>query len=186
MKLIAFDCESNGLHGEVFAIGAVCLDDQADNSSFSFTFEGIAPIPDPLDTWVVDNVLPHLRDTMVYESTLALRNAFWAWLQANKQNALIVADFGVPVEAGLLAQCQKDDPSRTWDHPYPLHELGTMLLAAGDDPDVDRHKYVNSRQWQKHNPLHDAWVVVTCWRLAVHRIKLARRDAFSGKTKLLE
>jgi hypothetical protein len=167
MKIIVFDCESNGLHGEIFAIGAVCVED--DDYS---TFQGVAPYPEPLDEWVAEHVIPHLGEMPKYESALALRNAFWQWLQRNKPNALIVADFGVPVEARLLADCQKDDPSREWDHPYPLHELGTLLLAAGVNPDISREEFADYKRPNapKHNPLHDAQIAVVCWQKALKRI----------------
>jgi len=42
---------------------------------------------------------------------------------------------GWPVEANFLEACIRDYPkTRNWEGPYPMHEIATLMLAAGMDP----------------------------------------------------
>ena len=68
---------------------------------------------------------------------------------------ITVADCGAPCEAGFLRACVEDDlANRQWNAPYPLHELGTLLLVRGLDPQANYERLEN--ELPKHNPLGDA------------------------------
>ena len=48
---------------------------------------------------------------------------------------MMAAECAWPVEASFLLKCVRDDQEdRTWKGPYPLHDVATLLLAAGMDP----------------------------------------------------
>lgn len=160
--VISIDVESNGLHGDAFAIGGVLLDERGVVQQL---FEGRCPILGPVDAWVEKNVIPVLRTMPETDQTpLAMRDRFWTWLtntRAEFPQAILVADCGWPVEAGMFLACIRDDPAaRGGGGPYPLHEVATLLLAAGLDPlgkyasdvlPVDANAY-----WQPHHPTYDA------------------------------
>lgn len=154
MKLLCFDVESNGLHGPAFAVGGVVYDtiekrviDQVLYRTDSYTID---------DKWVLDNVLPAMQNIAItHDIAEQMRNAFWLWLQYHMPSApLVIVDVGYPVEARFLLQCQDDDSHRAWEAPYPLHELASILLAAGMNPDMSR--FENKQSHLQHNPLEDA------------------------------
>lgn len=169
VPILSLDVESNGLHGEGFAIGAVLL--RADGSEVS-TFYARCPIAGAVDPWVRDNVLPALADAPVtHDSARAMRDAWWAWMTEHREGALIVGDCAWPVEAGMLSACVADDPSRAFKGPYPLHEVATLLLAAKADPMASYAERVLSPEalaaHRKHHPTDDARVSALCARLAL-------------------
>jgi hypothetical protein len=74
-----------------------------------------------------------------------------------RDKAIILGDFQAPCEAGFFRQCVMEDINiREWQGPYPMHDLGTMLMVAGQDPDLDRFKYSGYNNLDKHNPIHDS------------------------------
>ncbi len=167
--LLSFDAESNGLHGEAFAIGAVVL--SPDGSDVE-TFYARCPIVGDVDPWVRDNVLPALADAPETHATpREMRDAFWYWLLARKKECLVVVDCGWPVEAGLLSACVSDFPARAFAGPYPLHEVASLLFAAGLDPMASYAERVLSPEalatHRKHHPVDDARVSALCARLAL-------------------
>lgn len=184
MKILSFDCESNGLHGYTFAIGAVVLDVEKpeDTSNRFMGYVDIRLFRD-IDEWVEANVLPHVigSDLELYDTLAQLYDAFWDWFLINKQDVLVFSDFGYPVETNFLSYLQKQDKSRHWQGPYPLHDVGTLLLAAGASPDR-----TNRREWfgdmqefggqvpmlYEHNPFDDAlasgWCAIKALRCLLY------------------
>jgi hypothetical protein len=185
--LLSFDGESDGLHGEVFAIGAAVLDRRG---AVVDRFRGWTPPPPTLNDWCRQNLPrsvqtgadPHDPWTQ-HRTAPALRAAFWTWLRRWLDlGALVVADCGWPVEAGLLSACVADAPAeRAMRGPYPLHELATLLLAAGQDPvTLDGARYAaelleEHPRGVKHDPNWDALVSGLCALVALGT--LARRPA---------
>jgi hypothetical protein len=156
-RIACFDAESNGLHGEAFAVGAVVLDREGNLLS---TFAVRAPDPDPLDPWVREHVMPALATMPVTHATAReMREVFWLWLRGEiALGSLIVADCGWPVETGLLSACVADDAEgRCFRGPYPMHEAATFLEAAGLDPlgSYASELYPEARP---HHPVDDARV----------------------------
>lgn len=170
-SILSFDAESNSLHGEAFAVGAVLLNPDGSDAE---TFYARCPIAGDVDPWVRDNVLPALADAPETHATpRAMRDAFWSWLTARQADACVVVDCGWPVEAGLLIACVNDDPSRAFKGPYPMHEVASLLLAAGRDPMASYADRVLSPEalaaHRKHHPTDDARVSALCARLALAR-----------------
>lgn len=171
--LLSIDVESNGLHGEAFAVGAVLI--KADATVLD-EFSGRAPIEGEIDKWVSKNVLPAMEGVPEnYPNLAKLQAAFWAWYQPLKEQAdYVMVDNGYPVEARFLLSCQDEDiEGRYWDHPYPLLDLASLLLQAGVKPLAVRYQFVAEEigeQNQQHNPRWDAWVsalaAIKAWRLS--------------------
>lgn len=176
MYIFSFDVESNGLHGQGFAVGAVVYDLRSGTVLDSFALR--CPIEgSAIDPWVEDNVLPQLADLkLTHVSGKDMRAEFWRRMRAamaDYNDLIVMADFAYPVEARFLAACQDDDPGRAWEAPYPLHDLGTLLLAADMDPDVDRVKWagLDPNEVRTHHPLDDARVSALCAGICFARLQ---------------
>lgn len=165
-KIFSVDAETDGLYGEVWAIGAAVVEDGKS------TVEVFGAQIDPAivsDPWVRENVVPVVA-LNVLESRAALLNAFWGFWMEHRDGSVAVADVGTPVEAGLFRACVALDPAgRQWNGPYPLHEVATALLLAGVDPDVDRREYCGRTDLVAHNPVHDALASALCWQQVAPR-----------------
>lgn len=163
MKMFSFDAETDGLYGDVWAIGAVVADDNGREVAY---FGAQIDPTGVINQWVRDNVVPYISLPR-FSSSRALRDAFWAFWLAHREGAVCIADFGSPVESGLFRACVADDPDvRQWLGPYPLHDVGTALLCAGVDPDIDRVVFSGLNGLVKHNPVDDARASLACWRKA--------------------
>lgn len=161
-RILSIDVESNGLHGEAFAVGAVLINC---TGSVIDEYSARCPIKGEVDEWVVKHVLPSLDDfPETHKTAKEMRSDFWAWYKTAKSQAdYVLADNGYPVEDRFLIQCQEDDlDERYWDHPFPLMDLSSMLLQIGVKPSIERNMFVGDEQIaaadiQKHNPRWDAW-----------------------------
>jgi hypothetical protein len=173
-KLLSIDVESNGLHGAAFAVGAVLVNGRGEVLD---EFVGRSPIEGEVDKWVTKNVLPAVNELPEnYDSATKMREAFWTWYKAAKDQAdYVLVDNGYPVEARFLINCQDEDlDNRYWDHPFPLLDLSSMLLQVAVKPQAVRHLLVadelGERVVQQHNPSFDAYVsalaTLKAWRLS--------------------
>jgi hypothetical protein len=152
---MVFDVESIGLHGEGFAVGYVVVD--GDGVLHAQALYGCPPRRATGDndgrSWVSENV-PDLP--CAFKTPRAVRSRFWIdWWFWKQQGAVLVADCGWPVEARFLAAGVDDMPEdRTWEGPYPFHELASIRLAAGLDPLGSGARH--NDELPEHNPLADA------------------------------
>ncbi|HSX36868.1 MAG TPA: hypothetical protein VLG13_01990 [Patescibacteria group bacterium] len=158
-KILCFDLETNGLHGEAFAAGAVVMDTQG---SLLDEFSGRAKIVGQVDPWVEHNVLPVLKDMPItHKSYKDLREDFWKWyLQAEPQADYVLVSNGYPVEYRFLLKCQEENlDERYWQHPFPILDLTSILLATGHNPS-SKGKLINgiisAGKFSRHHPLDDA------------------------------
>lgn len=152
-----FDVESVGLHGQGFYVGVVvieesghvldcfscgCLSDDALGSSFESR------------EWVSKNVPPLPSSPL--SGPRAVRDLFWKyWTHWKEKGAVMAADCAWPVEARFLLECVDDElKAREWSGPYPLIDIGSVLLAAGVDPLKKFHRL--PEELPEHNPLADA------------------------------
>jgi hypothetical protein len=165
MRILSVDVEKNGLHGVAFAVGAVLLDQDGKELS---SFRGRAPIEGVPRTFVQEKVLPALdRFPETHETAKAMRADFWAWFHPLSKDAHVFADCGWPSEARFFIALAEDDlVSRYVEGPYPLHEVATLLLAVGVDPDIERQQYakdrLGGRVGNRHDPWWDAFVSGQC------------------------
>lgn len=158
-KIFSFDAETNGLWGQVFAIGAIVYD--GDEVA---RFVGRCPIVGEVNEWVKGNVLPQMEGIPETHETLdALLSDFSKFYLANKEGADIIVHMGVPVESSLLKELHTRGYIGDWDGPFPLIDLAGNLQQVGEDPtSVDSYvkKYgLSVRDFgSTHNPLYDSEV----------------------------
>lgn len=162
MYRMVFDVESIGLHGEGFAVGWVVIDGDGkhiDQGLISCQMNWASGTWFDHD-WVAANVTTDIPDGLpIYglcQSPKDVRDLFWQqWMRWKAEGAELWADCAWPVEARFLIECIEDDKGRrTWDGPYPLHEIATLMMANGRDPlkTYDREE----SELPVHNPLMDA------------------------------
>lgn len=160
-KILCFDLEANGLHGPVFAAGAVVVD--GSGKIFS-EFTARCDIKEKTDTWVKENVLPVIADMPVtHKGYKDLRQAFWEWYLLNEPASdYVLVSNGYPVEYRFLIQCQEDDiKERYWQHPFPMLDLASLAVLARADCAELASEIVKVNHFSRHHPLHDARVTVT-------------------------
>lgn len=157
--VFSLDTERVGLYGEDFAVGVSVLNKkgvEVDSLFLYCTSEAAYGLEDNRD-WIRENVLPTLGSPNC-ETLLELRTKFWNFYMDCKRKyvgIIFVAACGAPCESGFFTACVRDSTEdRQWDGPYPLHELGTLLLMRGKDPKADYERLEN--ELPKHNPLCDA------------------------------
>lgn len=159
MKVFSLDVECIGLYGDVFAVGISILDEKGNEieSLFLRADHNLANGLEDNKKWIEGNVIPTL-DKINCNSLKELRDKFWEFYTNSRgeyPDLIIVSDCGSPCEAGFFRECVLDDiQNRQWSAPYPLHELGTLLLARGKDPLAIYSRLSN--ELPKHNPLADA------------------------------
>jgi hypothetical protein len=165
MKIIVFDCESNGLYGECFAVGAVVYDTNLEKCIDRFELKSIQGQNSVNNQWVIENVIPHLGDMKTCKDNKELRTTFYNFLQHYK-GARVFSDVNFPVETGFLSDIVKDEPERQWNMPYPLEDIATK-----ENINIDRAQYFEEELFKrepqkiaskniyvlrKHHPLDDA------------------------------
>ncbi len=160
-KLLCFDVESNGLHGQAFAVAAVVIN--LDGEVLD-TFTGRTKIIGQVDSWVEQNVLPVITDmTITQRTSKDLRSDFWRWFERAQQEAdYVLVSNGYPVEYRFLLQCQEDNlDERYWQHPFPLLDLTSLMLQL--EPNGEKRtdivkKLFDESGYSRHHPYHDALV----------------------------
>lgn len=173
--LIVFDVESDGLYGNPFAWGGCVLPRGHQNTMLrrARRLEGY----EPRDPWVHKNVVPALRCSMTSPTESLFYADFMEWLRealdhcaehCGPGNTWVMGDVTYPVEAGFLRTAVRYDASRASAMPYPLHDIATLLAAAGLDPLAPRVELVRqyapealraeSRLADAHDPETDAVV----------------------------
>lgn len=168
--LLVLDVESIGLHGEGFAFGYVVID-QAGQLVHE---ELIAAPPTWFDgakedrTWVHANV-PQMPTRAL--SPRELRTRLWKHLTHWKdRGAQLFADCAWPAEARMLLAAVADAPhGRALTGPYPLHEVASVLWAAGMDPLADVPREAD--ELPAHDPLNDARHSARKLQMALARLR---------------
>ena len=152
-----FDVESIGLYGEGYAVGGgLYYANGHSESEFEFACDPGVALGTAEDRKRIEENVKDLEVT--HKTPVGVRGAFWAALTAAKKkypNILIAADCCYPVEARFLGACVKDDYRTRKDQaPYPLHDIATVLLAAGMNPLAKYDRLPD--ELPVHNPLKDA------------------------------
>lgn len=168
---MVFDVESIGLHGDGYAVGYVVIQDGKEVESGMFACPASkANGADSDRLWVYENIPQIAPDS---PDPLAVRENFWCrWMEWKAKGALLAADCAWPVEARFLAACVDALPDeRRFTGPYPLVEISTWMMAAGQDP-MKTHTRLES-ELPQHNPLADARQSA---RLLMEAIEVTKRE----------
>lgn len=151
---LVFDVESVGLHGEAFAVGAQVIElDGFVHEEYLFACDPAeAAGSDEGRAWVAEHC-PFIPRNCA--TPRGVRQQFWReWQRWKERGALLVADCGWPVEARFLIACVDDEPDeRSWQGPYPFHDLASLMLVAGFNPLAT---YERRDDEVEHDPLGDA------------------------------
>lgn len=160
-KILCFDIESNGLHGEAFAVGAVLVNS---HGKIEEQFTGRCKIEGDVDAWVKVNVIPYIDDIEEsYSDSRELREGFWKWyLRVEPKADYVLVSNGYPVEYKFLLKCQEENlEERYWQHPFPILDLMSLMIQA-EPNSAKRNQIVKDvierGKYSRHHPLHDAIV----------------------------
>jgi len=152
-----FDVESVGLHGEAYAVAGVVIDGSGtEHLAFKMAVNPAKCEGEDGDRkWIAENV-PFIEVT--HQESVKMRDSFWSlWLRAKGDYPGIVmaSECGWPVESRFLNSVIDDARhDRNWDGPYPLHDVASVMLAAGMDPMATYDRLPNEEP--KHCPLADS------------------------------
>lgn len=159
-KLLSFDLETNGLHGQAFAIGAVVMNASGEVLD---EFTARCKLNSEVDEWVQANVLPSIKDMPeTHGDYKTMREAFWRWYEKTEPEAdYVVVSNGYPVEYRFLLDCQEADlEKRYWQHPFPILDLTSLLLQVKPKLNENKTEILNKandgQTLLPHHPLHDA------------------------------
>lgn len=193
--LVVLDVESVGLFGDPIAWAAVVLD-AASGAELEAVYVALehgdllarlvaGEFPGPADDarWVIDHVLPALRDDApvryipdganlpaqqyVARSVYELVGRFAAWWEGliGARHAWLIADSPFPVETSFLQRARQVGAVM----PYPLLDVGSALAAVGCDPTRSYTRIVERGETPGHHPLADARQSARLWRFAERR-----------------
>ncbi len=166
MDILSFDVESNGLHGQGFAIGAILTNDYGTVTEFTAR----CPIDGPVDLWVLENVLPALDDMQeTHTSYESMLDDFYVFLRRHSKDAKTLTFIPWPVETRVLSDIFSSDVDRWFEGPFPLTDLSTALDTLGfhatSDSDYMRnHNLIVEFNGTGHHPLYDAYVADVIYR----------------------
>ena len=178
-KVLSFDAETTSLRGSQLAIGAILYNEDGTEASRFLGWRNPKE-GERVDNFVKENILPKIATMPVefqYQSCKELLKAFANWYMENgfvdapapwdatqtvKQAvAIFIAHCGAPVEANLIQALFEEGLIGEFNGPFPLHEVGTLLLAKGEDPaSVNSYNTKFGLQGRDfggtHNPLDDS------------------------------
>lgn len=188
------DVESVGLYGEGFAVGWVVIDmngQERESGLFVSNWQDCdSDIDASTNHWLKKN-LPLMAITHQLKADLRMDffNVLQRWLpngdnKNHSKASSVWADWGYPVEAQFLIQCRNTayrermgeaDPS--WLMPTPLHEVATICLAAGVEPEAYPRL---ASELPEHNPLNDARYSARLLATAMIRLRETQKLAVKG------
>lgn len=185
MNTLAFDAETDGLWGPVFAIGAVVFDPSGKEVD-RFVGRARRAVTNP---WVVANVLPQLtRVPVTAESLEQLSGHFANFYLRHKDTSEVVSHWGYICEARVLRDMRANGFIGEWDGPAPLFDVSGNLQAAGYDPgSVDKYAALHGLTPSQeefgggvHNPLYDAAVIARVYQHLRRREERRLAEAVDG------
>ena len=141
-KVFSWDCETNGLIGKAFAIGAVLYDEEGNEVK---KFYARCPIEGKVDPWVQENVLPQMEGMeLTHDSYESMLQAFGEFFLSNKEDAHVIFHMGNPVEGRVICDLHDLGILGPFDGAYPWLDVAGCLLQAGYAPDsVDAYNKAN-------------------------------------------
>ena len=162
-NIFVFDCESDGLFGRTFAVGAVVADRDG-NILDKFEMKSTGAEKEVKSWWVKENVIPHIATMPKCRSIYTLYDEFYKFYLRNKNTCEIYSDCNFPVETNFLSDVAKQDiNNREFNMPFPLLDIATPENISIDRVEHFEKKNADyicqspaTRKLRKHNPLDDA------------------------------
>ena len=174
----SFDVESVGLFGPPFAFGYCVVDENGKEHESGIHGWDYRPLvdlfqkllqdnPDPQWTfakedqeWVAQNVIPGLPEGWNNWKSLnqfcsSVYDFVWCRVVQEYKPVTFVSDCPFPVEANFVNEMLRVTNHRSMKYsPYPLVDVGSMMLARGYDPLKTYPRKEN--ELPAHNPVNDA------------------------------
>ncbi len=149
-----FDVESIGLHGEAFAFGISVLDQEGvEHSSYLYACPpDLAAGSEEDRDWCranIPEIQPNVKDP--WNLRIEFLRLWFCWA---KRGAVMAADCAWPVEARFLCDVFGAEPYLKFSGPYPLIDIGSVLMAKGINPTASFTRLPS--ELPEHNPLADA------------------------------
>ena len=139
MDYFIFECDTNGLYGEILSICAKVYDEslQIEKQSFygAYQIDSGRGSDDDVRTKIIPNLS---KADNLYNSETELLNAFWSFWENNCDNCRCVSDVPIPDEASVFKKCVDIKSSRGDKIPSFVMDLASVLSANGIEPSVDR------------------------------------------------
>jgi hypothetical protein len=166
---MVLDIESVGLHGEGFAAAYCIIDTEMSNTDAMeerpFYERESAVFGCPMMSaqgeaasrmWVSENLPAEILVRQDFPNPVEFRTAFWRGWAATRRmypGVEMFVDVGWPVEARFLSACVDDDPKRSDEAPFPLHDITSMIAGSGVPLEHVPRQYA----WElpEHDPLAD-------------------------------
>jgi hypothetical protein len=160
-KYMVFDCESIGLHGEVFWAGWALLEnDGAIFEGGQYLCSKNHAMGTSVDrTWVDANCpassTSMLEDTLC-DSPSEVARKFWSiWEHYREEGYQLACECAWPIEAAFLSRCMRESKLHLpFAGPYPLFDISSVLLGAGRDPMASYERFPS--ELPMHDPVRDA------------------------------
>jgi DNA polymerase III alpha subunit (gram-positive type) len=156
-NIFMFDCESDGLYGETFAVAVAVA---SPNGRIIDKIKIFVENYEPMDEWVKENVKIDKNNAIIVESTIELRNRFYDFYMRHKETSIVMSDCNYPVETNFLADVARDDlKERKFNMPYPLFDLSNFL-----DVSISRKEYSELQiEGLEHDPLVDCYYSIAAY-----------------------
>ena len=190
MRVLSIDCETNGLYGQIFAIGAKYKDFKNGEEAI---YQARVSIEDEVNSWVQENVLPHVQNIELLDKTVdddvigmekLLLSDFKRFYDMIKNVAgselKVIGHMVCPVEANLFIKMRKYGIMEEFEGPYPLYDVASMLFMIEDEDPTTVDGYIERWSFKKplglnpHNPLYDAKATLTVFKDLKIRMKGVR------------
>lgn len=160
-KYMVFDCETIGLHGEVFWVGMCLLEKDGSISNIGQYFcpknhaQGTATDR----AWVDENCPPAACTQMsdaYCDTPSEVGRKFWLlWENYREQDYQLACECAWPIEAAFLSRCMREASLHLpFAGPYPLFDISSVLLGAGRDPMASYERFPS--ELPMHDPVRDA------------------------------
>lgn len=155
MLRFIIDAETDGLYGQVLTLAVLVADEDG-----HVLHEFYGGIPDAIRSvqtpWVKEHVIPIIGEYQVFEDEEQLLEALWSLWENYKDKAQCYVDVAFPVESQLWRKTiLKDAEHRSFNGPFPILDLSSILFAKGYDSLVPRQSLVEGFEGQVHNALDD-------------------------------
>ena len=159
--VVAIDCERNGLRGQFLSIGIVA---ERIGAHFELTVDTTDMLLDP---WVEANVVPHLGPSnCVTELDMLERFGAWWLYHTSKYNVVLIGHMMCPVETDLFTKMYEVQAIGTFDGPYRMFDIATILMYNGFAHD-QLDKFLEDAGYTfplaSHSAVGDAKRVMTAW-----------------------
>ena len=120
--------------------------------------------------WVIENVLPAIAEMKVtHPNHVLLQEAFWEFWIAHREQSVVIAHCGSPVESGLFRRCVEwNMAEREFMGPYPaIHDVATKLMLngmeAGSVEKAMDSQGIERPSGSEHHPMYDAVAAALVW-----------------------